>query len=448
MRAPSAPPDRRGRARLLVLGAPLVFAGALAGLLAGVEPFGSWFFVFAWWSWILGLDGWIHLRRGSSMLLDRPRAFLQLCLISAAFWCFFEVVNLRLANWYYVGLPRGTLSRSLGILVSFATVLPGLLETADLLATFGLGERLRVTGRRWRVDRGRARLVAALGWAFLLLPLAFPRYAYPLIWGATCLLAEPWLARREEPGLWTQLAAGRPAVVLRLLVAGAICGLCWESWNYWASAKWIYTVPFFEELKLFEMPVLGFLGFPAFALEAYTFARLAVALGWIDEWEPGRPERPAPPRRWLGAAALGLGFSLLAVAWIDRHLVRSLRTGLDDFESLSAETRAELEARGVEDVEEAAAELQGEELASFERERRLLETALMGRRGARWLASIDVRSVDELAGCERDELETRLRREGHGPAPPPSPAELRVWHRKARARFERGDSANGPRIRR
>jgi len=35
----------------------------------------------------------------------------------------------------------------------------------------------------------------------------------------------------------------------------------WEFWNYGAN-EMTYTVPFFGNVKIFEMPVLGFLGFP------------------------------------------------------------------------------------------------------------------------------------------------------------------------------------------
>ena len=41
--------------------------------------------------------------------------------------------------------------------------------------------------------------------------------------------------------------------------------MLWEFWNYWAGAKWHYSVPIMENLKIFEMPVPGHLGFPAFA---------------------------------------------------------------------------------------------------------------------------------------------------------------------------------------
>ena len=50
----------------------------------------------------------------------------------------------------------------------------------------------------------------------------------------------------------------------------------WEFFNYWAISKWTYTVPYFGSVKIFEMPVLGFLGFPPFAVECwaiYIFVR-------------------------------------------------------------------------------------------------------------------------------------------------------------------------------
>lgn len=63
---------------------------------------------------------------------------------------------------------------------------------------------------------------------------------------------------------------GRHHRLVNLLIAGLACGLLWELWNYWARAKWIYTVPILPEIKLFEMPILGFGGFPAFAVEGFV----------------------------------------------------------------------------------------------------------------------------------------------------------------------------------
>ena len=68
-----------------------------------------------------------------------------------------------------------------------------------------------------------------------------------------------------------------------------------EFWNYWAGAKWHYTVPIMEHTKIFEMPVPGYFGFPAFALECFTmyvFVR-AIARRIVPIW----PSSSATPSR-------------------------------------------------------------------------------------------------------------------------------------------------------
>jgi len=438
-----APDQRRPLAWVLITCALAVFALALAGLATGTEPFASWFFVFAWWSWIFALDGIVFLRRERSILFDRARGFWLLVPWSTATWLIFELVNLRLENWYYAGLPASTISRYLGIFVSFATVLLGIFETEQLLRSLGLFRRLRWSAEPWRVTASRRHLLFGIGTAMAVLPLAFPRYFFPLVWGATFFLMEPWLVKRNEPSIWGQLAAGRPGGPLRILLAGAICGLCWESWNYWASAKWIYTVPFFEGVKLFEMPLLGFLGFPPFALECYTISRVLVARGLIPEWEPGRSRRVVSrtrQHRWAVGAAL---ISLPLIWIVDRNLVRSTAPTLEDFASLGVEHREALRARGLEDGSGLARALESGSLdreldaatrLGATREWALFSTALMGRRGAEWLRSVEVVTVEELAAQQSDALLARLLAQGQGPAPTPSGPEVRVWCRKARAR--------------
>jgi hypothetical protein len=65
--------------------------------------------------------------------------------------------------------------------------------------------------------------------------------------------------------------------ILSLFIAGLICGLIWEFWNYWAATKWVYLAPFTSNVRIFEMPIAGFLGFGPFAWEffsMYYFVRL------------------------------------------------------------------------------------------------------------------------------------------------------------------------------
>ncbi len=58
--------------------------------------------------------------------------------------------------------------------------------------------------------------------------------------------------------------------LVNLMISGFLCGGLWEFWNYWSRAKWHYTVPIMENVKIFEMPLPGYFGFPAFALECFT----------------------------------------------------------------------------------------------------------------------------------------------------------------------------------
>jgi hypothetical protein len=118
------------------------------------------------------------------------------------------------------------------------------------------------------------------GAAIMALVLAFPRYFFALVWGASMLMIEPVVYRKaRDRSLLYDLEQGRPGRLLRLLGGGALIGLLWESLNIGARAKWIYTVPFLENLKLFEMPVPGFLGFPPFAVECFIIWQALVTAG-------------------------------------------------------------------------------------------------------------------------------------------------------------------------
>jgi hypothetical protein len=85
------------------------------------------------------------------------------------------------------------------------------------------------------------------------------------VWLGFIFLLDPVNARLGGP----TLAADRNRTI-NLLLSGLLCGVLWEFWNYWSGAKWHYTVPIMEHVKIFEMPLPGYLGFPPFALECFT----------------------------------------------------------------------------------------------------------------------------------------------------------------------------------
>lgn len=440
----------RTRAYIVLCIAIALHAIAWLGVYLDVELLRAWFYDLVWWPYILAADSIVLLRRGRSLLWSRSRTFLLVSLWSAAFWLFFELVNVRLANWYYVGIPKDWTARWPGIFVSFATVLPGLIETADLLESFDLPRSIRwPRAASWFCAGARtSRALTVLGVVFFVLPLAFPRYAYPLIWGAVVFFAEAFVLARGGRGLVSQLARGDGTAVVRWLVAGGICGLIWESFNSFATARWIYTVPYFEDTKLFEMPLLGFIGFPPFALECYSFLRALVHARWISEWEPldARDERLA--RSAMPALACALIMSVVAIGAVQRYTLRSTLADLDDVTSWTTPARDELRAAGIHSLsaftraaregtlDRVLASHPRAEVTAWVESAELMQLRGMGARGRAWLRSVGVADVARLAESDPAELALRLERSGHGPSPTPSGAEVRVWVRGARACVE------------
>lgn len=303
---PALPADARVEpARALMVLGGSVFLAALAGALAGREPFDTWFYCFAWWSYILFVDGWVHRRRGESLLLSHPGRFAFFAVFSVGFWFLFEAVNFRLGNWSYVGLPAEAAPRWIGYLLGFATVVPALMETGDLLDTAAVLNEGHVKPLGWKKPVDRYALAA--GVVSLALVLIFPRVFFPLAWVSFALLADPVNERLGAPSLITDWREGSAHRLRVLLLSGLLCGILWEAWNMPAKAGWVYHLPGLEGLKIFGMPLPGYLGFPLFAVEAFTLCSLAMAV-----WE-----RASSTFKFFLLAAWA-GFAFLMCGWVDR----------------------------------------------------------------------------------------------------------------------------------
>src|SRR5208283_195377 len=155
------------------------------------------------------------------------------------------------------------------------------------------GTASRVGGRAVEISAGGPtayKPFVLTGILFLLLPLVWPEYFFPLVWLAFIFLLEPVNHKAGAPSLLREWEKGSPREFYLLLLAGAICGLLWELWNFRAGSKWMYTVPHLGFLKIFEMPLLGFLGFPPFALECYAMtAAFFLLISKIrGKYTPGR----------------------------------------------------------------------------------------------------------------------------------------------------------------
>ena len=259
-----------------------------------IFPFYPHTYPFAWYGLILFLDGLLWWRWHDGLILRKPREFAVLLFWSAMFWFFFECWNLRLKNWYFVGVPPEGLWPHVEAYLDFATVLPGMFLLHRLLSCLKV-PRSAKTGF---VLKGRIFPASlAIGFFMLVLPLAFPDYFFPFVWGALIFLLEPVCAKFGARSLLVDGRKGEWTTFIRLLLAGILCGGYWELCNYWSLEKWIYTVPLFAQGKLFEMPYLGFLGFPPFCVQCFVMINALYLLRDRRHWDPDAPAARLPDER-------------------------------------------------------------------------------------------------------------------------------------------------------
>jgi hypothetical protein len=201
---------------------------------------------------------------------------LLLFLISAPAWWLFELLNWRTQNWLYQGREYFTDLEYIALAsLSFSTVMPAVFGTADLLDTMGRPERFR-RGPVLRPTRRTVWTFFLTGSAMLAALLAWPEYCYPLLWASLYLILEPlnvWLGR---PSLLDCTARGDWRKVVMLSAGCLVCGFFWEMWNYYSYPRWVYDVPYVEFLHVFEMPLLGYLGYLVFPWELAALHHLVV----------------------------------------------------------------------------------------------------------------------------------------------------------------------------
>ncbi len=410
----------------------LLLSAAIAGLKMDIEWLAQPFYAWAWWGYILLLDGYSACKRQDSILSTRRRFILPICLWSVTFWFFFELVNARIRNWYYVGVfPFGAwFSSSLFAVAAFATVFMGIFQTMDALNASGLWRGWRRVPRQmpWHWTYG----LQIAGLSFATLALVFPYYLAPLVWGSFTLLVDPWNYRRGARSLLRDLEQGDYGLVARLLLAGLICGVVWESLNFFAPQKWIYTVRGLEGFKLFEMPLIGFLGFPALALDC--MAAYGLFSSWLlgnRTWE--RPEdlvytpalRPQQSKSlFRGTAIVQLVFCAFVSAFATPVNVASFQVELRDLGLTVPEVR-HLNEQGIArprqflaatDTSTKLMRLRTALGWSPNRLNEIRERAALymfkgiGTDHGRMLEALGVRTLQDLATCEPEALLRRLSR--------------------------------------
>ena len=230
------------------------------------EPVQAYTFFPLWLSFIIAMNGVCCWRVGSCPLVASPRFFLLLFPVSGGFWWCYEFVNQFVGNWYYIGVDSDPVEYALHASLAFTTVLPAFYSIHYLLIH---GE----VAQKERDDHNDSAVSAMLSWSMVILgcgglaTISFmPEILFPLLWVSPLLLMCGMLILAGEKYVVRVTTWGNGGYLATASLTGLICGFFWEMWNYFSYAKWLYSIPYVHGFTLFEMPLLGYLGYLPFGL--------------------------------------------------------------------------------------------------------------------------------------------------------------------------------------
>jgi hypothetical protein len=240
-----------------------------------LRPLQALTFTPLWLGYIVVVNALTFRRTGRCMMLYRPFYFASLFPLSAGFWWLFEYLNRYVQNWFYVGGgSMGPWEYVMQATIPFATVLPAVLSTAELLSAYprlssGLGDFIKLDLVNQR----------SFSWALLLIGCGglfgiglWPNYLFPLVWVAPLSLITALQGIRGETTIFSGVRHGDWRVLWQAGLAALLCGFFWELWNVRSLAHWEYAIPFVHRFQLFEMPALGYAGYMPFGLECLAVA--------------------------------------------------------------------------------------------------------------------------------------------------------------------------------
>lgn len=243
---------------------------------AAIEPFALWYIPIVWYGYIFFVDSLVYRLKKGSLIASYPSEFLFLAALSLPFWLIFESYNTFTGSWYYVHYAWYV------HLVNFTTIMPAILETFSLFNALGIGRRFdkkkdpeRKDLRANAMSLNAIRLLVAIGAFIATIPIFLPILGFPFMWIGLFLFLDPLNYLTNRPSIIKKVSEGRNSLVIRLFLAGITMGFFWEFWNYQAYPKWMYNMPsFIQSIRLFEMPLLGYLGYLPFSMEVFLFFAL------------------------------------------------------------------------------------------------------------------------------------------------------------------------------
>ncbi len=242
-----------------------------------MEPIQPHTFPILWFGYILLINSLTFQRKRQCLMLNHPKFFGKLFLLSAGFWWAFEYLNQFVQNWHYIGIPTAHVWEArIWMTIAFSTVLPAVLGTLEYLASF---PRLATPFQKWHAisifdTPNNGWIFFLIGSLGLLTIGLWPTILFPLLWVSPLLIFVGLRMIFWKRTLFSSLASGNWVSIVLPALAALICGGFWEMWNAYSMVHWEYTIPYVHAFQVFQMPLLGYAGYLPFGLECVVIVEV------------------------------------------------------------------------------------------------------------------------------------------------------------------------------
>lgn len=242
----------------------------------------NWAVLPLFWGFTFLLDGLVYVRNNRRSLWNNsPRELLGMGMASIFGWLIFEYLNFFVDdNWTY---PKGILlpedEFTIYAVVGSSGLMPMAFEWYSLFYTFDKFKNRFSQGPKIIMAKWLKILMLVLSFGVLLVISFYPDIMFGAIWVAPLIIFSIVL---NELGMWSPFNPIKngnwsPLLIIALtyFVQGTLC----ECWNYLSATHvdgnmaytnnpdyWVYSIPYVNVLHVFEMPLLGLLGYLPFGI--------------------------------------------------------------------------------------------------------------------------------------------------------------------------------------
>ncbi|MEK6908910.1 MAG: hypothetical protein AABX23_02570 [Nanoarchaeota archaeon] len=231
-----------------------------------IQPFERFHFIIIWIGYILFADYLVFKIKGKSWINNSSLAIIGMFIISMPFWKIFEYINIRVHNWEYIGLEYFGAYHDLFAVLAFSTVIPAFFITLSFF-TKDFSSSLPKN----KMSKGAFVFTILSGILMFIGMTLLPKYLFALEWIFIFLIIDGINFRNKKESVLYMFKTKQWKLINQIIFSSLIMGFLWEFWNYWATVKWIYIIPFFDFAYIFEMPILGYIGYIPFGFSIFAY---------------------------------------------------------------------------------------------------------------------------------------------------------------------------------